>query len=290
MNGKRTGKTALVLAGGGSLGAVQVGMLQALVESGVQADMVVGASVGAINGAYFSARPHAQGVEELAALWLSLRSEDMFPIHAFSTIKSLLLGHNHIARADGLARLLHKKLPVARIEQTELPLHILATDLLTGKEALLSSGPLSEALLASSAIPLIFPHRVIDGQALVDGSIASNTPIASAVELGAERLLVLPTGFGCACPGVPDRMASLALHTLNLLSMWQLVRDVEHYQSRAAIHVVAPLCPQAVSVFDFSVTVELLSRARAHTLDWLAQGGLEQEGVPETLRPHHHGT
>ncbi len=288
MSGEHAGKTALVLAGGGSLGAVQVGMLQALVESGVQADMVVGSSVGAINGAYFAARPHAQGVEELAALWLSLRSEDVFPIHAFTTLKSLLMGHNHIAQADALTQLLHNKLPVARIEQTELPLHILATDLLTGKEALLSSGPLVEALLASSAIPLIFPHRVIEGQVLVDGSVASNTPIASAVELGAERLLVLPTGFGCTSPGVPSRMVSLALHTLNLLSMWQLARDVEHYQSRAVIHVVTPLCPQAVSVFDFSETAELLRRARTHTLNWLAQGGLEQQGVADTLRPHHH--
>ncbi|WP_417615350.1 patatin-like phospholipase family protein [Oceanisphaera sp.] len=288
MSGEHAGKTALVLAGGGSLGAVQVGMLQALVESGVQVDMVVGSSVGAINGAYFAARPHEQGVEELAALWLALRSEDVFPIHAFTTLKSLLMGHNHIAQADALARLLRNKLPVARIEQTELPLHIVATDLLTGKEALLSSGSLVEALLASSAIPLVFPHQVIEGQALMDGSVASNTPIASAVELGAERLLVLPTGFGCTSPGVPERMVSLALHTLNLLSMWQLARDVEHYQSRAVIHVVTPLCPLAVSVFDFSATAELLRRARTHTLHWMEQGGLETQGVPHTLRPHHH--
>ncbi|OXY83747.1 patatin [Oceanimonas doudoroffii] len=281
--------TALVLAGGGSLGAVQVGMLQALLEHGFRADMVVGASVGAINGAYFAARPHRRGVEELADIWLALRSEDVFPIHTFSALKSLLLGQNHLVQADALGHLLERRLPVSRIEDTELPLHIVATELLTGQETVLSNGPLLEALLASAAIPVVYPHREIAGKALVDGSVASNTPIASAVALGAERLVVLPTGFGCACPAVPATMASLALHTLNLLSMWQLVRDVEHYQDRADIHVVAPLCPQAVSVFDFSVTAGLLRRARLHTQRWLREGGMAHRGVPESLRPHQHG-
>ncbi|WMC12065.1 patatin-like phospholipase family protein [Oceanimonas pelagia] len=289
MSEREHGRTALVLAGGGSLGAVQVGMLQALIEHGFHAELVVGASVGAINGAYFAARPHRHGVEELADIWLSLRSEDVFPIHTFSALKSLLLGQNHLVPADALAHLLERRLPVARIEDTQLPLHIVATELLTGREAVLSAGPLLEALLASAAIPLVYPHREVAGKALVDGSVASNTPIASAVALGAKRLLVLPTGFGCACPAVPASMASLALHTLNLLSMWQLVRDVEHYQHQADIHVVAPLCPQAVSVFDFSVTAGLIRRARLHTQRWLREGGLNRTGVPDSLRPHHHG-
>jgi NTE family protein len=281
--------TALVLAGGGSLGAVQVGMLQALVEAKLNIDMVLGASVGAINGAYFAARPNERGVAELAAIWRALRSEDVFPISTLGTLKSLLLGRNHLARPTRLQALLERQLPVQRIEETALPLHIVTTELLSGQERLLSQGPLSEALLASSAIPLVFPHRTLAGEALVDGSVASNTPIAAAVRLGARRLVVLPTGFGCACPGVPGQMAALALHTLNILSMWQLVRDLTHYADQVRIHVVAPLCPLAVSVFDFSATAELIERAHEHTRLWLAEGGLSRQEVPETLIPHHHG-
>jgi NTE family protein len=82
-------KTALVLAGGGSLGAVQVGMLQALVEADVVFDLVIGASVGAINGAYFAARPNAKGVSELADFWRSLRKSDVFPFSALDTLKGI---------------------------------------------------------------------------------------------------------------------------------------------------------------------------------------------------------
>ncbi|MFW0753888.1 patatin-like phospholipase family protein [Pseudomonas sp. H11T01] len=281
-------KTALVLAGGGSLGAVQVGMLRALVEASVAFDLVIGASVGAINGAYFAAKPNAQGVAELADFWRGLRKADVFPFSLMDTVAAILRRRGFLLQSSALEHLVRRALPVRLIEDTELPLYIVTTNLLTGAEELLSSGSAEQALLASAAIPLVFPCVQIGDKWLVDGGVASNTPIASAVALGATRVVVVPTGFGCACPCPPAGLVALALHTLNLMSMGQLVRDIELYSSRADIHVVAPLCPLGISVFDFSQTDQLLQRAYQQTLIWIEKGGLVHTGVPGSLQAHTH--
>lgn len=283
-----TVKTALVLAGGGSLGAVQVGMLQALVEEGIRFDFVVGASVGAINGAYFAARPNAQGVAELADFWRGLRKSDVFPFSVLDTLTAILRRRGYLLRASALQNLVRRSLPVKLIEDTQLPLYIVTTNLLSGAEELLSNGSAEQALLASAAIPLVFPNVRIGEKFLIDGGVASNTPIASAVSLGAKRVVVVPTGFGCACPSPPSGLVALALHTLNLMSMRQLVRDIELYASRASIHVVAPLCPLDASVFDFSQTDQLLQRAYQSTQTWIEEGGLIRTGVPDSLQAHTH--
>lgn len=283
-----TVKTALVLAGGGSLGAVQVGMLQALVEDGIRFDLVVGASVGAINGAYFAARPNAQGIAELADFWRGLRKADVFPFSVIDTLTAILRRRGYLLRASALQNLVRRSLPVKLIEDTELPLYIVTTNLLSGAEELLSSGSAEQALLASAAIPLVFPPVRISNKLLIDGGVASNTPIASAISLGATRVVVVPTGFGCACPKPPIGLVALALHTLNLMSMRQLVRDIELYAPRAFIHVVAPLCPLNASVFDFSQTDQLLERAYQSTQTWIEEGGLIRTGVPDSLQAHTH--
>ena len=281
-------KTAWVLAGGGSLGAVQVGMMKALVASGQRPDLLVGASVGAINCAYFSAYPDADGVERLSQIWLSLRQQDIFPLSLLGGLRALLMSRDHLIPDEALRRLIRRALPFERLEQARVPLHIMTTDLLSGAEVLLSSGPAEPALLASAAIPAVFPPVHHQGHCLVDGGVASNAPVSSAVRLGAERVIVLPTGFGCSCPAPPRGVAPLAMHALNLLTMRQLVREVEQLHPRIPVSIVPSLCPLDVSVFDFSHTADLMARSEALTAEWLAAGGLDQGGVPDALRPHHH--
>jgi len=164
----------------------------------------------------------------------------------------------------------------------------MTTDLLTGGEILWSKGLAEPVLLASAAIPLVFPAVQHEGHVLVDGGIASNAPICSAIKLGAEHIIVLPTGFGCACKAAPTGLASLALHSLNLLSMRQLVRDAEHYSTHIPIAIVPTLCPLGVSVFDFTQTASLIQRSEALTTQWLAADGLNSSGVPMSLQAHHH--
>lgn len=280
-------KTAMVLSGGGSLGAVQVGMLQALSRTNILPNMVVGASVGALNGAFFADDPTPEGADRLAELWRGLHREDVFPLTFLAVLKALLFKRDHLVEASALHAIIRRSLRVQRIEQAQIPLHVTAADVLSGEEILLSSGDVETALMASTAIPVVFPHVTVAGHFLVDGGIGDNTPIASAVRLGAERILVLPTGMSCALREPPRSIAALALHVVSLQSMRQLDRDVERFADRARITIVPPLCPLAVSVFDFSHTAELIDRAARQTRDWLAAGGLSQAGPLHVPLAHH---
>lgn len=282
-----TEKTALVLSGGGSLGAVQVGMLQALCQANISVDLVIGASVGALNGAAFADDPTPAGVDRLAGLWRRLRREDVFPLTWMTGLRALLFKHDHLVEAHALLAIARRSLRMQRIEEARIPLHITATDVLSGEEVLLSSGDIGEALLASTAVPVIFPQVQVDGRYLVDGGVADNTPIASAVALGAQRILVLPTGMSCAMQEPPRSMAALALHVMSLKSMRQLDAELERLSDRARITIVPPLCPLAVSVFDFSHTDALIKRAASQTSDWLEAGGLGRSGPLHVHLAHH---
>jgi NTE family protein len=281
-------RTAFVFAGGSCLGAVQVGMLGALVAHGLRADLVVGSSVGAINAAYFAADPSAAGVARLEAIWRGMRRADVFPAPGFGGLLRLLWRRGHLVDPGALARLLERHLPYQRLEQAALPCHIIATDMLEGIELRLCSGPAVPALLASAAIPGVFPPVRLDGRLVVDGGVANHTPISAAVELGATRLVVLPTGYSCALREAPRHAIAAALHALNILIARQLTDAIRRYRSRVEIIVVPPLCPLGVSPFDFKAVGSLVDRAYRSTDAWL-RGGTEQvDGVPHTLPPHSH--
>lgn len=280
--------TAIVLSGGGSLGAVQVGMLQALSRDGIAPDMVVGASVGSLNGAAFAEDPTPAGVDRLAELWRGLRQKDVFPLTVFAGLSAVLLRRDHLIEPRGLRALVRRSLRIQRIEQARLPLHIVATDVLSGDDVVLSSGDIETALMASTAIPVVFPIVEVDDSYLVDAGVGNNTPIASAIALGAQRILVLPTGMTCTMQEPPRDMAALALHIMTVQNMRQLDRDVGRFATQARITIVPPLCPIGVSVFDFSQTASLIERAASETRDWLRQGGLEQARPLPVPLAHHH--
>jgi NTE family protein len=280
--------TAFVLAGGGSLGAVEVGMLQALVEAGLTPDLVVGASVGAINGVYFAASPDAEGVARLAQVWRDIRRGDVFPLSPSRGLRALLGRAANLVSPDGVRHLLEERLPCRRLEATAVPVHVVATDFASGAEVVLSRGSAIEALLASAAIPAVFPPVELAGRELVDGGIAANTPITAAVGLGARRVIVLPTGFSCRLDPTPRAALGAALHALNLLIARQLVSDARRLEARVEIRVVPPLCPLARSAYDFSGTAELIERALRATRTWVEAGGLDTCGVPGALAPHSH--
>jgi NTE family protein len=283
-----TGKpTALVLAGGGSFGAVQVGMLRALVSYGIVPDLVVGSSVGAINGAYFAGAPSAEGVARLAAIWRGLRRNEVFPF-TWRSLFGLLARRDSLVAPGALRELIEQRLPYRTIEQAAVPLHVVATDLLGGGTVRLSSGPVVDAVLASCAIPGAFPPVRIGARHLIDGAVASNTPIAVAIELGAKRLIVLPTGYACSLAAPPRGAIASALHAITLLISHQLVAELERCRDQAEIITVPPLCPLAVSPYDFSRAGDLIDRAAAQTDRWLDRGGFTRERVPPALRAHTH--
>lgn len=262
--------TAFVLAGGGSLGATEVGMLAALTGAGVRPDFMVGTSVGAANAAWFALHP--SDVDSLAALWVSLRRSDVFPIRPVRGLLGLVGLRDHLVPPSGLRRLLERSLGSVDLTGTALPVHVGATDVLSGEEVLLSSGNAVDAVLASTAIPAVFPPVRLGGRHLVDGGAVNNTPVSHAVALGADHVWVLPTGYACALTSPPRSALGVALQALTLLVHHRLAVDVERYRDQVELRVVPSLCPLRVSPGDFSRGRELIDAAFASTRDWLAAG------------------
>ncbi len=281
-------KTAFVFAGGSSLGAVQVGMLKALLRHGFEADLVVGSSVGAINAAYFAGNPTLEGLARLEAIWRGLRRADVFPVPTLRDLLGLFSQRGYLVEPADLAQLLERQFSYERLEDARLPCHIIATDLLAGIELRISTGPLIKALLASAAIPGVFPAVRLDGRYVVDGGVANHTPLSAAIELGANRLIVLPTGYSCTLETPPKRAIGTALHSLNILIARQLSNDVRGFRTKAEIIVVPPLCPLGVSPYDFNAAGQLIDRAEQSTEEWLRSGVELVDGVPHQLPPHSH--
>ena len=279
-------RTAFVFAGGGSLGAVQVGMLRELMRYGLDADFVVGSSVGALNAAYFAAAPNAAGVEKLACVWCSLRRHDVFPV----TLRSLLRfvgGQDHLIDPSNLRLLIKRHVPFLNLEDASIPVHVIATNL-GGAAVCLSSGPAIERILASAAIPAAFPPVRIDNQYLFDGAIGSNTAILTAAKLGATRIIVLPTGFACDLHEPPKGAIARVLHAITLLIANQIVRDLKELAGKVDISIVPSLCPLDVSPYDFSSAAQLIERAADNTRKWIEGGGLSRPDIPDSLLPHSH--
>jgi NTE family protein len=280
-------KTALVLAGGGSLGAVQAGMLAALMAASEPIHFIVGASVGAINAGYFAGEPTLEGARKLEGLWRAITRHDVMPL-TLSNAMNVVRRRGYLFDNKALRALLERHLHYKLLEDAAIPLHIVATDVLTGAEVVLSQGPVVEAILASAAIPGVFPSVNIGGRDLVDGAIANNTPVTTAIRLGATRIVVLPTGFACALRSAPVGAADRAMHAISQLVSRQLVNDIAYYADKAEICVVPGLCPLEVSPYDFSSCASLVDQAEASTRAWIAAGGLQTSGAPESLLEHTH--
>ena len=281
-------KTAFVFAGGGSLGAVQVGMLQELTRIGLTPEFVIGSSVGAMNACHFAADPSLEGVERLASIWRGLRRSDIFPFR-FLSLLGMARNRRGIVDPSSLRQLIERHLPYCNLQEAKIPVHVMATNL-GGASVRLSSGSAVDAILASAAIPAAFPPVRIGDEDLIDGAVGNNTPVLTAIELGATRIVVLPTGFACALSGPQTGVIAHGLHAITLLVAHQLVRDLRQVHAKGAVEVltVPTLCPLDVSPYDFSQSAFLIKRTAALTREWLAGGGLSRPDVPASLQAHRH--
>jgi NTE family protein len=295
---------AFVLPGAGSLGAARVGMLRSLTAHRVRAELVVGASVGALNAAYHAARPSPAGVEELATLWLSVSRHDVYPLSVAEMLRALaenlpwhpLRGalravgasnytfpvnpltleaaaagrRNYLFDNDRLADFLARALPVDRLEDSRIRLAVLTADAHNGDPVLLSRGPAVPALLASAAIPGIYPTVEVDGRILMDGGVAHHTALDAAVECGADEVYVLGPGFSCQQPAPPSTVIAMLLHAYNLLAEQRMA---EASLTLLGVEALLPRCPTSCQVVLRFRVGELLmaqgqiERAREHFHD-----------------------
>jgi NTE family protein len=279
--------TAFVLSGGASLGAIQVGMLLGLANAGITPDLIVGTSVGAINGGWVATAPDADGIGALADVWRSLSRNDVFPTHPIVGLLGFLGQRPNLVPDKGLRRLVADHLPFSRLEDAPIPLHVVATDVRSGQDVLLSSGDAVDAIMASAAIPAVFPPVNIDGRDLVDGGVINNTPLSHAVALGADRIWVLPTGYACALPQSPQGALAMALHAVTLTINQRLAVDVARFEEAVDLRVVPPVCPIGISPVDFSHSASLIERSHSLTQRWLP-GHHRVTGQAALLEPHQH--
>ena len=285
---KRSGRNvAFVLSGGASLGAVQVGMLRALYERGIAPDLIVGTSVGAVNGSFIASRPQTPATaDELAEIWRRVTRGRVFPLRPLTGLLGFLGSSDHLVPQSGLRALVEAHVDRERLELMEIPFGVVAVDVITGEELLLSRGPTVDAVLASAAIPSVLPPVAWEDRDLIDGGVANNTPISHAVALGAEEIYVLPTGHACALEQPPGSALGMALHALSLLTHSRLIADIELHRGAAKLIVLPPPCPLTIQPIDFSHADLLIERSLADARRFFDQGGAERP--PIRMRMHDH--
>ena len=261
--------------------------MHSLAAHGISADMVVGSSVGALNGAFYAGDPTLDGVRRLETIWRGLTRNDVFPI-TWKTLLGFLWRRDFLIPHDGIRKLIDDHIPYRNLQDARLPVHIVATDIVSGDSVVLSEGSTAEAIVASTAIPGAFAPVRYKDMFLADGAISSNTPIRVAVAKGARRLVILPTGYACATNTPPVGAVANALHALTLLIARQLVSELEGLGPDIEYFVVPPLCPLVGSPYDFTRTSDHIERAIQSTDAWLKQNGFGQTGIPDEIRPHSH--
>jgi NTE family protein len=283
---------AFVLAGGASLGAIEAGMLRALYEHEIAPQLIVGASAGSVNGAFIASRPTiAETALELAAVWRSTKTLEVFPPNPVTAVLGLIGERDHLVPNAGVKAMLETRLQFKALEQAPIPFHVVATDVLSGLEQPLSEGDALTAVLASAAIPGVFPTVEFGGRRLMDGGVADNTPISHAVELGATTVYVLPTGAPCSLRTPPRGAVSMLVHAVTLLINQRLTRDIERFSGQVELIVLPPPCPLDVLASDFGHAAELIEQGYELARTALAATDPAASSTPralERMRPHAH--
>ena len=268
--------TAFVLGGGGSWGALQLGMLEALATTDLTPDLVVGTSVGSLNGAIVAADPDL-AVERLREIWPKITRADVFPGGWLRSLRTLTSTRTWIYDNAPLAELMTSMVPATTFAELQIPFVAVATDFTTGAIAELDSGELRSALLASTAIPGIYPAVHRDGHVLVDGGVVANVPITSAIRRGARSLVVLD----CGLPGVNTKRAGTILdvlvQSLTIGARQAMASDLA-LAGEVPVVWLSRGTPNLTTMLDFSATETMRAEARMHSLDVLAR--LTRTGIP----------
>jgi NTE family protein len=276
-----------VLSGGANLGSVHVGMLQALMETGIKPDVIVGTSIGAVNAAHLAADPSLENVDRLRELWCSVRAGAVFPLSPIHNARALFregaFFSCHLWR-----KFIEERAQYRNIEDAAVPLRITATDYDEGRSVVFDSGPVIDAVLASTALPGIFPPYRIGDRYFIDGAISEQLPLRVALEAGAHTIYVMAVSVPSP---PPDRRSPLTIlrHSLTIL-LYPRIRldalDLPGDHGTLRIIQVPSLATQ-VSLWDMSRHSKLIASSYETTKEFLEHehdgdnGDIEVATVPE---------
>ncbi len=264
------GPVAVVLSSGANLGAVQVGVLRALVEHGVRPDLIVGCSIGALNGAALAEDPTAAGVARLEQAWTTAEQRGVLPRPWLPPAVALIRRGDAVADRDGLHRLIERSVTATSFADLAVPLHCVATDVEACADAWFSEGPLVEALLASSAMPAMFPPVTIDGRRYIDGAVVSDVPVDRAVALGARTIYVLEVGpLTTRGWSASRRPLGAAIEAYWVARRHRFLRELEAVPAAVEVHLMPHGDPPRLRLGDFTHTADLISAAHAASSAYL---------------------
>jgi NTE family protein len=229
--------TAFVLGGGGLLGAHEVGMLRALAEAGVRPDLVVGTSIGAINGVLVAADP-VGGAERLSRMWQGEELRLAYSERLWGRAMRLVRSGTHLHSLEPLSRLLSSVLPGALFSDLSLPFHCVAANIEGASARWFSSGPVVPAVMASCAVPGLLPPVEIDGTHYFDGGLVDSIPVGRAVALGATTVYVLQVGRIESPLAVPRRPWEVGLVAFEIARRHRFHEEMSALPDQVRVHVL----------------------------------------------------
>jgi NTE family protein len=270
-------RVAFVLGGGGVLGAAEVGMLRALHEAGIAPDVVLGTSVGALNGAMIAADPDG-AVDRLETLWRGIASRDPFGGSFLERVTTIARTGTHLHSSDRLNALLHETLPVRSFEELRLPFQCVAASIERAGARWFDAGPLIPAVLASTAVPGLLPPVEIDGEHYLDGGLVHSIPVGRAVELGATQIHVLQVGRIEQPLEAPTGPWEVGVVAFEIARRHRFVEEMARVPEGVAVHVLPtgvesplkPTDPRQLRYRDVSSVDERIDAAYRATAGYLA--------------------
>ncbi|HPU38960.1 MAG TPA: patatin-like phospholipase family protein [Microthrixaceae bacterium] len=284
---RRKPRVAFVLSGGGNLGALQVGMLRALVEHAIVPDVVLGCSIGAMNGAAYALDPTPAGVDRLEEHWRD--GVSVMPPSRLPSFVQMVRKGESLHSGDGLRRSLEVLLGTTRrFDDLALHFECIAAEVDTAAEHWFDDGYLVPAVLASAALPAVFPVVVIEGRRYIDGGAVDNVPISRAVELGCREIYVLHVGRH----GKPDaeikRPFDAAMQAYWVARNGRFARDLAALPDGVEALVLPPGGRPDIRYDDFSHTDELITRGYDNAVAFLGERAAtdaERRVRTEVLQP-----
>jgi NTE family protein len=273
---------AYVLGGGGQLGASEVGMLRALIERGLTPGLVVGTSVGAINGAAIASDPSMAMVQRLQDTWSDIERSDVFAGSIINRIATLARTKTHLHGNEALRATLTEALPIALIEDLPVRFQCVAASIERAAEHWFSGGDVVDAILASAAVPGILPPVEIGGEHYIDGGIVNSIPVDRAVELGATRIFVMHVGR-LDRPLEPPRWPwEVGLVAFEIARRHRYLGDLASLPEGVEIHILPTGQPEPPKYNDLSAlryrvsagVGESIGKAYTASLAYLRERGL----------------
>lgn len=239
------------------MGALQAGMLRVLIARGLRPSRIVGTSVGALNGAFLAFNPGADGADRLAETWRSLANERYMRNHPMRVFYRLASRQRCLFSNDFLRELIAEHTVEDDFAAAQLPLHITATNMTSGQKRVFSEGPVSQAVLASTAIPGIFPPIDIDGASYIDGGVVAHLDLDTAVEAGSRDVLAIDLSH-CFDEPEPKSAIGVVSRTVDIVMRHRVERDMARLRRSARITLLQPEVSEGHGVGDLSQATRLL--------------------------------